>query len=686
MLMKYADVVIDNNTDATDLCYTYAAAEDVCFTDDCNSCAYEQVTVGRKVCVPFGTHNRKTDGYIVAVGAEAPENVKRIKKILSVDSGICISEEAVRTAVWMRGRCLCRYIEAIKCFLPVSEVKRKTRDPFETLEIDASDSEEKNLTAEQEAALNSIKAHFEPGERKNGIFLLQGVTGSGKTEVYLQAARYVSELGKQSIILVPEIALTPQLVARFAGRFGKENIAVIHSRLTPTQRTAEYERIEKGEASLIIGARSAIFAPAANIGLIVLDEEHETSYKSDKSPKYDTIEVAAKRAMDSGAALVLGSATPSVSDYYRSEKGIFKRIELRSRYNMVSMPNVHIVDMTAEIKAGNRSLFSRALADGIEDQLKKGGQVILFLNRRGYSSYISCRECGFVVKCPECGISMPYHKDDGACICHYCGRKIKLPKICPECGSKLIGGYGAGTQQVEEKAAELFPDARIERLDLDSIKKKGELESTLKRFEKKKTDILIGTQLVAKGLDFANVGLVGIINADVTLNIPDFRSSERTFQLVTQAAGRSGRGEEVGSVIIQTYSPDSDVLLAAAAHDYKAFYDNEIKVRQAAMYPPFADIFQILVMDENKDKADDYSRMCAEWLRKNISDGAFVLGPAAPMLLKNSGMFRYQILIKSPAGYRNNICMVIRNLKERHEEYKNSAKLLTVDINPFSFT
>ena len=675
--MKYADVVIDNNTDATDSFYTYAIPEDM------------DVFVGCKVYLSFGMHNRQTEGYVVDIKDEKPDGIKNIKKISSVDADVCLSEEAVRTAIWMHNRCLCRYIEALKCFLPVSDVKRKTKDPFENIEISSEDADPKILTEEQSDALNKISSYIQgeyPADDFNGIFLLKGVTGSGKTEVYLQAAKIAAEDGRQSIILVPEISLTPQLVARFVSRFGKENVAILHSKLTPTQRAAEYKRIESGSISVVIGARSAIFAPLGNIGLIVLDEEHETSYKSDKSPKYDTIEVATKRAMDSKAALVLGSATPSVTDYYRAEKGIFKLLELKSRYNRVSMPNVEIVDMTAEIKAGNRSVFSRSLADGIQEQLSEGKQVILFLNRRGYSSYISCRECGYVVRCNECGISMPYHKDDNACVCHYCGRKVRLPKQCPDCGSKLIGGYGVGTQQVEEKAQELFPDAKIERLDLDSIKKKGELESTLKRFEKKKTDILIGTQLVAKGLDFANVGLVGIISADVTLNIPDFRSSERTFQLVTQAAGRAGRGDEVGHVIIQTYNPDSDVLISAANHDYDSFYSNEIKIRNAAMYPPFADIFQVMVLDEDQEKAEDYARVCAEWLRSMVPEGTYVLGPAAPALTKNSGMFRYQILIKSPAGNRRQISNLVRDLKERHENLKNSAKLITVDINPFSFT
>ncbi len=675
--MKYADVVIDNNTDATDLGYTYA----------CEGESEDLIRPGRKVVVPFGASNKHIEGYVIRVYDQRPENPEgktiRIKKITEADPDTCLTEEAVRTAMWMHKRYICRYIEALKCFLPISEVKGRPKDPFADIELSEEDAVPKSLTSEQKKVLGEIQGSLE--EKKHKVFLLKGVTGSGKTEVYLQAMKRVIDQGRRGIVLVPEISLTPQLVARFMSRFGKDRVAVLHSRLTKVQRTVEYRRIEKGEVDLVIGARSAIFAPFENIGLIVLDEEHETSYKSDKNPKYDTLEVATKRAMEHGAVLVLGSATPSVVDYYRSETGTFKRIELKNRYNSNPLPEVDIVDMSKEVKRGNRSVFSVALADSVREELEKGRQVILFLNRRGYSNYVSCRECGFVIRCGECGIAMPYHKDEGVCECHYCGRRIRMPKTCPECGSKLIGGYGAGTQQVEEKAAELFPDASIERLDFDVIKKKGALESVLKRFGKGKTDILIGTQLVAKGLDFSNVGLVGVISADVTLNIPDFRASERTFQLMTQAAGRSGRGNEKGKVIIQTYSPENRTLINSASHDYEAFYKEEIEIRKAAGYPPFSDIYQILIMDEDADKTENYAKKCAKWLRGKVPEGTYVLGPAAPMLLKNGGLYRYQILIKTPAGTRQQISSIVRELKYRHEEAKDKAKLMTVDINPFSF-
>jgi len=666
--MKYVNVVIDNNTDATDLLYTYQTDVD-------------DISIGQVISVPFGMHNRKSEAYVVEVLDERPEGLKTVKKILEINPNICLSEEAVNTALWMHTRYICRYVEAIKCFLPISEVKRAGKDPFENIEV--IQDYPKDLNEEQKAALYEISEEIQ--QNKHDVFLLKGVTGSGKTEVYLQAMESVIQKGRQGIILVPEISLTPQVVGRFMNRFGKDSVAVLHSKLTPVQRTVQYKRIASGEVKLVIGARSAIFAPFDNIGLIVLDEEHETSYKSDKSPKYDTIELAIKRAMQCNAVVVLGSATPSVNDYYRSKQGIFKRIEIKNRYNQNSMPDVSIVDMTREIKAGNKSMFSKTMASEIQKQLDDNKQVILFLNRRGYNSFVSCRDCGYVVTCPDCGIAMPYHKDDGMCECHYCGRKVKMPKTCPECNSKLIGGYGVGTQQLEEKTQELFPGAVIDRLDLDSVKKKGELESTLKRFEKGKTNILIGTQIVAKGLDFANVGLVGIINADVSLNIPDFRSAERTFQLVTQAAGRSGRGDEIGKVIIQTYEPDHFALLYSARHDYEGFYEQEIQVRKAAGYPPFADLYQIIIQDENLEKLEEYSKNCAEWLRTQVPDGTLVLGPAAPMILKQGDLYRYQILIKTPSGTRSEISKLVRILKDKHDHIKNGAKLMTIDINPFSF-
>ena len=669
--MSYVSVVVDNNTNATDELYTYLW--------DLPDTAPE---TGCKVRVPFSIHNKETDGYVAFVSETPPEGVKRFKKVLSALPEEGLTREAMETALWMRNRCVCRYIEAVKCFLPGNtQAKRKTKDPFEGLE--AEPGKALSLNADQQAALDAVSQALDRQENEN--FLLFGVTGSGKTEVYLQAMEKTLRQGRQGIVLVPEISLTPQTVSRFMSRFGKDRIAVLHSKLTPAQKSVEYAKIRSGQVDLVIGARSAVFAPFGNLGLIVIDEEHETSYKSDKSPKYDAMEVALKRAKAHGAVLVLGSATPSATDFYRSQQGIFRRLELPRRYNRVPLPKVVTVDMREEVKAGNRSLFSGLLTDEMEKTLAAGKQAILFLNRRGYAAFVSCRECGYVPRCPECGISLTYHKEAGALVCHYCGRTEAVPRVCPDCRSKIIGRFGAGTEQVEEKAKELFPSARIERLDLDAVKKKGSLEAILKRFASGKTDVLIGTQLVAKGLDIANVALVGIISADVTLNIPDYRSGERTFQLVTQAAGRAGRGEEQGQVIIQTYSPESAVLQAAAAQDYRSFYDREISIRESALYPPFSDLFRFVVSDEDEGKAIDSAARCAAWLKRSLSSDYIVMGPGPSPLAKQSGLFRYQVVVKAPAGKRRECSAAAVKLRKLFEEDKSAARLLTLDINPFSF-
>lgn len=662
--MKYVSVIVDNNTNATDDLYTYVSD----FTD---------IKVGDKVTVPFAKSNRIVDGYVASVTDEMPETKYGFKKIRTIDPDFSLSEEAIDTALWMHQRYICRYIEAVRCFLPTNTLaKRKTKDPFEGIEEQRSDAIA--LNEEQTKAYNALCDSID--SKKHDIFLLNGVTGSGKTEVYLQAMEECLRQGREGIVLVPEISLTPQTVSRFVNRFGKEQIAILHSKLTPQQRYVEYKKIQNKEVKLVIGVRSAIFAPFENIGLIIIDEEHETSYKSDKSPKYDAIEVATKRAISHNACLVLGSATPAVQDYYRSKNKIFKELVIKNRYNKVPLPKVSVVDMRKEIKAGNRSLFSSMLCKEMRECFDDDKQVILFLNRRGYSSFVSCRECGYTMKCSDCGVSLTYHKSAGAMICHYCGRRQLVPKLCPECGSKLIGRFGAGTEQVEEKAKELFPDKTIERLDLDVASKKGATESILKRFAKGKTDILIGTQLVAKGLDFANVGLVGIISADVTLNIPDFRSAERSFQLVTQAAGRSGRGDKQGKVVIQTYSPEHPAIVCASNQDYQSFYKQEIKLRQLAMYPPFADICQIILSHEKERSAAKSAEVCADILKRNLDDSYLILGPCKAPLNKAGNQFRYQIIVKAPAGQRKALSNLLNNVKKNWKE----EALLTVDINPYS--
>ena len=668
--MKYVDVVIDNNSDHTDELYTYG-------------CSFDQVAVGDKVYVPFAKGNKKRAAYVFKVRNELEEPIKGLKTVLEIDPEISLPEEAIDTCRWMKRRYLCKYIDGVKCFTPAgsSSKRGKKRDPLAEKEFVAD--EPKALNPEQEAALNRIEERLSEG--KHRILLLQGVTGSGKTEVYLQAIQKVVESGRQAIMLVPEISLTPQTIQRFLSRFGKERTAVLHSKLSLGQRYDEWMRIRRGEASIVIGARSAVFAPLSDPGIIILDEEHETSYKSDKTPKYDTLEVAARRMSYHRGLVVLGSATPSVTNAYRSRSGLFDLVQLHKRYNEVPLPQVSVVDMREELKNGNHTVFSRELLHSMEEQLQRGRQIILFLNRRGYSTFVSCRNCGYTVTCPDCGITMTYHKGENACVCHFCGRKQPRPRSCPQCGSSYIRHFGTGTEQLEETVKEFFPQAAVARLDLDTVRTKGSIDRILKDFRRGKTQILVGTQLVAKGLDFDNVGLVGIISADVTLNIPDFRSAERTFQLATQAAGRAGRGEEVGQVIIQTYSPDHYAVIAAAHQDYEEFYRQELLMRRQLSYPPFCDLYQLIVAGEDEAEVGSVSQELKAALRARLGEEQTILGPEpAPMYLVG-GVYRMQVLMKAPNGTRQAFSAAVVSARQKLFVEQKRGCLLHVDINPFSF-
>ena len=413
-------------------------------------------------------------------------------------------------------------------------------------------------------------------EHGGGRFLLNGVTGSGKTEVYIRVIRRALELGKTAIVLVPEIALTPQMVSWLHARFGAD-AAVLHSRLSAGERYDEWRRIRFGEARVVIGARSAVFAPLENIGVIVVDEEHEHTYQSDKRPRYDAREIAWRRAEKHCGVLLLGSATPSISSYMRAMPGVRREnaltlIELRERVMGRPLPEVELVDMRGEFEKGNHSIFSAKLSAALRECLDAGKQAVLFINRRGHSTFVSCRACGYVVKCDQCDVSRTYHQAENVLRCHYCGREIPPPKTCPQCGSRYIKYFGAGTQKVLEEVARLFPDARTVRVDVDTTREKDAHEKLLERFRSGDANVMIGTQMIAKGLDFPHVTLVGVVAADMTLNLPDYRSVERTFQLITQVAGRAGRAEDPGRVIVQTYEPDHYGIQLAARQDYRAFY------------------------------------------------------------------------------------------------------------------
>ena len=679
--MKFVNVVIDNKSNSTDIMYTYACDDD-------------SVKTGSKVYVPFARSKQLREGYVTSsidnITKIEEEVRKKLKKVERIDQEVSLTEEMIRTAMWMKGRYLCRYIDAVKCFTPAGTraKRREIRNSISDRETDRKPVE--FLTEEQQQAVSAIGNAITRGIHSR--FLIHGVTGSGKTEVYIRAAEQALEMGRGVIILVPEISLTGQITERFLAAFGRDSVAILHSRLSSGERYDQWKLIRSGEVRIVIGARSAAFAPVEKLGLVVVDEEHEATYKSDFTPKYDTTEVALKRLQDkdNNGVLVLGSATPSVVTYNRAEDGIFQLIKLTRRYNDTALPQGEIVDMRRELKEGNSTVISRRLAEEMERQLEAGRQVMLMMNRRGYSTFVSCRECGYVAKCPNCGLSLVYHKN-GMMVCHYCGHEERAATACPECGSTFVRYFGSGTEKIEETVQGLFPGRAVDRVDLDSIKKKGELNRKLKRFEKGETDILIGTQLIAKGLDFKNVGLVGIVSADVSLNIPDYRSPERAFQLITQAAGRAGRGSEPGKVIIQTYSPQHYAVTMAAAGDYEAFYRAENSFRKYMMYPPYSDIFQIVFTSASEEAAREGATL---WHRRLMEllpeeDRVNVFDPQQAYMSRVRDTYRYSLIIKCPRGSRQRYAGMINILQEEETlraRKKKADFIAVVDINPYSFT
>lgn len=660
--MKYLDIVIDNRSRATDNFFTYACEDD-------------DIRIGQKVYVTFGKSRSLRAGYVFRVN-DTYEGDYELKSIEAVDENISLTEEMVRTCIWMKKRYLIRYIDGIRCFVPsgrppVRELKQK-----KSREITEG---KKNLTDEQANALKIIGDSLDKGQKD--IFLVHGVTSSGKTEVYMQTIEKVIAMGKTAVMMVPEVALTKEIIARFENRFGSDIIAVMHYKMTAARRHEQWQKIRSEEKKIVIGARSAVFAPLENIGVIILDEEHELTYKSDMTPKYDTVDVAVKRAYDWNGVVLLGSATPSVVSKYRAKKGIYKEILLKNRYNNNKMPIVDIVDMSDERRNGNMKLFSKALAMKMEDCLKEGKQVMLLLNRRGFSTYVMCDSCGHVLRCRDCGISLTYHKDSNSLKCHFCGRSYRIVNECPECGSPL-SMKGSGTQKLEEETQQLFPDYRFDRLDFDKASAAGETERILSDFRTGKTHILMGTQMIAKGLDFDNVGLVGIISADNELNIPDYRSPERTFQLITQAAGRAGRGDFRGAVVIQSFMGDNYSIEYAASNNYDGFYEEEIKLREMMNYPPFSDIIKVLFTGKNEEKTLKQAEEFYDYIKGRIPDIQMYKPKPSPMS-KIKETYRYQTLIKAPQGKRKKDLEVI---EEYIDKIKRNNMGIVVDINPYSFT
>lgn len=555
------------------------------------------------------------------------------------------------------------------------------RDPLEHKKIEKT--EPLKPTSEQKAALDLVK-----GKLDNETFeeiLIHGVTGSGKTEVYLQLIQYVINMGKQAIVLVPEISLTPQMVERFKGRFG-DNVAVLHSRLSLGERYDQWRLIKEGSIKVAVGARSAVFAPFRNLGIVIIDEEHESSYKSETTPKYHACEIAKKRCQEENAVLLYGSATPSIETYYRAVNGCIGYARLKERANSMVMPQVDIIDMRKELEEGNRSIFSRRLEREIEKNISSKQQTILFLNRRGYASFVLCRKCGYTVVCVNCNISLTYHASDERLICHYCGYTIKLPKVCPKCKSTYIRQFGTGTQRVENDLKNQFPGCSVIRMDMDTTSYKNSHEEILASFRENNINVMVGTQMIAKGHDFPNVTLVGVLAADSMLNTGDYRASERTFQLLTQVAGRAGRGEISGRVIVQTYNTDNFSIVAARRHDYDAFYEQEIKLRKKMNYPPFTNIAVVIISGVNDKVVFDSSKLVRNHIEAGFShyrEKVDILGPARSPLTKIKNKYRWRIVIKCKDKEKL-ISVLTRVSDEFYKNRKRSKVEMSVDINPIN--
>lgn len=694
--MKIANLIINSNAVALDRLFSYIVPEDL----------EENLRVGHRVYVPFGQSNRSVVGYIISFEELKDEDKgSKFKKIhRTLEEYPILSSNDLVLMYFLRENYFCTYLEAINIMIPKDlkemkgnktitvlninkelegkYLKKNYEDIWNIVKENPNQYTKAVLKREFEVSLSSIntllkneflieapKIVYRYSDRKynkydvlnlneeqqnvyNAIidsdkkkFLVKGVTGSGKTEIYMHLVGKMLEEEKDSIILVPEIALTPQMIERFKGRFGS-CIAVFHSRLSQGERFDQWQRVKNGEVKIAIGTRSASVLPFSNIGMIIIDEEHEPSYKSDLDPKYRAHEVCEFRCNLFGAKLVLGSATPSLETYLKVEQKEMDCLVLEKRVNNISMPKVRVIDLREELRAGNKGIFSTLLKIKINERLKRKEQIILFLNRRGFSTFVSCRSCGYVFKCSRCDISLTYHFDVDNMQCHYCGETLDAPKLCPKCSSKYVKYFGVGTQKIEEEIRRLFPSAKVIRMDFDTTRKSNSYEAIYEAFKNHEADILIGTQMVVKGLDFKNVTLVGVVAADLTLNLPDYKSSERTFQLICQVAGRAGRGEKEGEVIVQTYCPDHFSIVSAVNNDYLNFYNNEIQIRKLMEYPPFTKLLMINLSSKIEKDVIEYSKKIYTMLKKENYLGYNILGPTPCPLYKIKDNYRYQIMIK----------------------------------------
>ncbi|WP_133014225.1 primosomal protein N' [Clostridium cuniculi] len=728
----YAEIILNSEALEIDRPFTYKIPVEL----------EEKVQVGQIVKVPFGMGNKTSEGFVLSIKGENEVNISfKVKKISAIitDEPI-IDEDDIKLINFLREKYLCKYIDAFRLLIPVGIMKgaksknkkvivfksddlsciKKPEGYIEIINFLKENSgkytkselinvnsisqyklnkliekgllvvEEEtvfrynnrtyNIDSEKELTFEQKHVLDEYNNSGNNLFLLKGVTGSGKTEVYMRMVEEVLEKNQSAIVLVPEISLTPQMIERFKGRFGRD-VALFHSKLSDGERFDEWFRVKEGKAKLVVGARSAIFLPVKNLGLIIIDEEHENTYKSDQNPKYQTKEVAEFLSEQKGCRVVLGSATPTIETYYRALTGDLKLLELNSRVDGKAMPPMKVIDMRNELRSGNISLFSRELFRDMQEKLSKGEQIILFLNRRGFSTFVSCRSCGYVFKCEECDISMTYHRS-GLLVCHYCGKTKRAPQKCPKCDSKYVKFFGAGTERVEEEVKKYFKDARVLRMDVDTTRGKDSYEKIYNTFKEGKADILIGTQMISKGLDFKNVTLVGILAADMSINIPDYRAAERTFQIITQVAGRAGRGEKQGKVVIQTYTPEHYSLEYAVNYDYEGFYEKEFTVRALMKYPPFGKILLINGISKKEDLLKSFMHKISNVIKPLVEKEVEVdiLGPIPCLVAKVKENYRWQIVIKGE--FESEFAKKIKELL--YDENKNVYNdiRISMDINP----
>ncbi|MBQ6841205.1 MAG: primosomal protein N' [Bacilli bacterium] len=725
----YAEVIIEYPVKTLDKCFTYKV----------KSQDLEIIKVGMKVVVPFG--NSVVNGIVINIVKDAPSY--DTKEICYIDNPeIYLNEEQMDLGKFLKEETLCTLITAYQTMLPSAlkiKDQKQNYDLYDTYISLAKDENEinkyiiensrshkqieilesllekdilkkeisgsslnvllknnivkevkvekrrinvsgngdvlPNLNEEQQNAYNAIKQEL----NKHNVFLLQGVTGSGKTEVYMRLIKEVIDNGKTAIVLVPEICLTTQTVKRFYNRFGSD-VAIFHSGLSNGEKYDEYKKIYNNEVKIVVGTRSSIFVPLKNLGIIIIDEEHSDTYKQDSNPRYSAINMGIYRAKRNNIPLVLASATPSLESKARADKGVYKLLTLNKRANNMSLPKTTIVDMTEEIKHRN-FIFSSVLKEKVEDRLSKGEQIILLLNRRGFSTFVNCTSCGHTYKCPNCDITLTYHKTSNNLRCHYCGYVIKKDDKCPKCQEDALNYLGLGTQKLEEEFLKLYPEARVVRMDQDTTLAKGSYQRIIDDFADGKYDVLLGTQMISKGLDFKNVTLVGVINADTSLNIPDFRSNEKTFQLLYQTSGRSGRDQKKGEVIIQTFNPDNEVLKLVEQNDYNRFYLYEMNIRHKLKYPPYTYICLLMVKSGDYDLASSKANDIKKILSKRLDAKSILFGPTPAAIFKVNNIYNFQITIKYT--FDDNLKDV---LKEIDQMFSTDKKVnIEITFNPSRF-